>query len=119
MKPEFFVGVDLGQASDYTAIALIERVTWKHGGVATGTPITTTSELHVRLLQRLPLHTSYPVVVAHVQRVLDTPALKGHVTLAVDKTGVGAAVFDMLADAVTCQLVGVTITAGDSVTRAG
>ena len=116
---EFFMGVDLGQSADYTAIALLERITWRHGGVATGTPITTTSELHVGLLQRLPLNTAYPVMARHVKQLLDTPALKDNVTLAVDKTGVGAAVFDMLAAAVTCPLYGVTITGGDKMTWEG
>src|SRR5438132_13484668 len=44
-------------------------------------------------LERLPLGTTYPAIVAHVSRLL--PKLPGHAELVIDFTGVGRPVFDM------------------------
>ncbi len=51
----------------------------------------------VRHLERLPLGTSYPEVVEQVRTLLDTPPLKDNTELAIDATGVGAAVVDLFA----------------------
>src|SRR5258706_560131 len=47
------------------------------------------TELHVRHVQRWPLGTSYPAIVARVREILDTPQLRGRTTLVLDATGVG------------------------------
>ena len=47
----FFLGLDLGQAKDYTALTIIER--------PPGIPF----KYHVRNLKRFPIGTSYPEVV--------------------------------------------------------
>ncbi|MGH8542119.1 MAG: hypothetical protein ACREX3_00395 [Gammaproteobacteria bacterium] len=102
----FVVGLDLGQAQDPTALAVLER----SPGVAPADPV-----FHrVRHLHRWPLWTSYPVIVSDVRDLLDRPPLKGAVTaLVVDATGVGAAVVDLFEDAgLGVRLVPVTITAG-------
>ena len=44
-------------------------------------------------LERLPLGTAYPAIVAHVSRLLTK--LPGHPELVIDFTGVGRPVFDM------------------------
>jgi hypothetical protein len=68
----------------------------------------------MRHLERLPLGTPYPAIVAHVSKLFAEPPLAGAV-LAVDYTGVGRPVLDMLRLAkIKARLVPITITAGSS-----
>jgi hypothetical protein len=119
MRHEFFCGLDLGQSQDYTALVILERVKIPVGEVNADLVRAVREELHCRHVERLPLGTSYPAIVSHVKALVESPALKGHVTLAVDHTGCGRPVFDMLADALDCSLYGITITGGDTVTWDG
>src|SRR5215203_5872638 len=76
----YHVGLDLGQASDYTAIAVVQEA---------GDDL-----LHVRHLERFR-HTLYPDVADRVEALLDSPQLKGKADLVIDTTGVGPAVSDI------------------------
>src|SRR5215218_9893352 len=107
----FVLGLDLAQASDYTALAVLEQ-TWPE-------PDGTTARYDVRHLERMPLGTSYLEVVARVgQRVRALTALDASVTLVVDQTGVGRPVVDLLRDAaLPCRLVPIMITGGQTVTQ--
>jgi hypothetical protein len=58
----------------------------------------------------------YPDVAEHVRRLMDAPELKGKAALAVDATGVGAAVVDMLRRS-GLTFDAVTITGGDTETQ--
>lgn len=125
MTPDtrLFLGLDLGQAQDYTALAVVERTT--HAGRP--------REHAVRHLKRWPLGTPYPAIVAEVAALVrrvnasrarprlevfdgfDLPLPVG--TLAVDATGVGRPVVDLLRQAgMPCRLQAVTITAGHAAT---
>ncbi len=131
------VGVDLGQQRDYTAISVTERVLVPTGevedesywsgafqqtrfrSVAAGTP-----EYRVRHLERPPLGTRYTEIVDRIVELVKH--LGGHPILAVDATGVGLPVIDMLRKRLREELKGtdtyvdqatVTITGGDSVTK--
>lgn len=95
----FCIGVDLGQARDYTAIAIVERV-----GAEPET-------LHVRHVERVPLGTAYPAVVARVSSIARATCLRAAVTLVVDATGVGRPVVDLFIVA-GLRPIAVTITAG-------
>ena len=99
---KFVVGLDLGQAQDYTALAVVERT---EGG-----------ERHVRHLERFPLGTTYPAIVERVAALLSREPLAGDAELVVDATGVGAPVVDLLRDA-GLRPVAVTITGGEKVIR--
>jgi hypothetical protein len=67
----------------------------------------------VRYLQRFPLGTSYPAIVTGVQEILTRPPLnQSMVFLAVDRTGVGAAICDLLRP-VFPGLAAITITGGE------
>src|SRR5215211_2561431 len=81
----FHVGVDLGQANDYTGVAVLEVV--EVAGEAE-------EALHVRHLERFR-HTLYPDVADRVEALLDSPQLKGKADLVIDTTGVGPAVTDI------------------------
>jgi phage FluMu gp28-like protein len=103
----FVLGVDLGQANDFTALVVLERVD---------------DELHARHIERLRLGTSYPRQVERIVALVDSPELAHDVLVAVDGTGVGRAVVDLLRDALKplgTPLVAVTITAGSTATRVG
>ena len=63
----FFVGLDLGQSQDYTALAVIHQL-------PTAAP-RSERELHLRHLERYPLRTPYPDMVDRVGRLLSDPKL--------------------------------------------
>ncbi len=87
--PRYTVGLDLGQTKDYTALVILER----HGeGVQ--------AVFHARHLERFPLGTPYPAIVAAVAGMLKQPPLADFPPrLAVDETGVGAPVVDLFRQA--------------------
>ena len=101
-----FVGLDLGQANDYTALAILEqhRPTGSRGMHYQG-----------RHLQRFTLGTPYPVIVQEVQTMLQVPRLRG-ARLIIDATGVGRPVVDMFV-AARLRPVAITITGGDKPTQ--
>ena len=111
MHPEadYFLGLDLGQASDYTALAVLERPGADGGDLAYA----------LRHLRRFPLGTPYTAVVPAVCRLAAGTPLRGRTTLVVDQTGVGRPVVDMLRRAADCRVVPVTITSGLAATVAG
>lgn len=82
-RPRFFVGVDLGQSSDYTAIAICQNAN-----------LGEELYLDVRHLERFRGRL-YPDVAAHVGALMDSPELKGTADLVIDATGVGPAVTDI------------------------
>jgi hypothetical protein len=135
-----FVGVDLGQQRDYTAISVTERILlptgaytrepyydWDAGvtrwhSVEQGKP-----EYRVRHLERPVLGTSYVEVVERILELLES-LRDTELVLAVDTTGVGQPVADMLKAHLQKWLESnrqvrlttgwITITGGDSVTKA-
>ena len=103
----FFIGVDLGQSRDPTAITVVQYV-----------PGNSVSEAIYRVghIERLPLGTPYLGVIGHVGRLM--ARLPGGKTpeLVIDFTGVGRPVFEMFT-AKAFTPTGVSITAGGSVTH--
>ncbi|HYH65431.1 MAG TPA: hypothetical protein VD866_12115 [Urbifossiella sp.] len=86
------LGHDLGQAADPSALCGVERIKLDK-------PIFRRRYRYViRLLESYPLGMSYPDQVKRTCATLAHPALKGS-RCAVDYTGVGRPVFDMLKDA--------------------
>jgi hypothetical protein len=112
----YFIGLDLGQAQDFTAVAVLTRPRL-HGNErgADKTPPYDVPHLH-----RFPLGTPYPAIVASMIELLSAPPLRGCMFV-VDQTGVGRAVVDMLTEAmkgkVNCSFCPITITGGQEVTR--
>ncbi|HUQ93873.1 MAG TPA: terminase family protein [Bryobacteraceae bacterium] len=117
----YYIGVDLGQKHDYTAICIIERSL-----VITGPRDAATFEYPlekryiVRYLERLPLDTPYPEIVRHISAITRHPDLCGSANLIIDSTGVGQPVVDLFkAERLITRLVPVTLTAGHHATRHG
>lgn len=130
----YFLGLDLGQAADYSALAVLER----QG------PPSPEAVYHCRHLQRWPLRTAYPAIVADTAGIVADERLQrayrdlvsreryGFLSelqaeeraaiplLAVDATGVGAPVVDLFRrEEMNAQLRPVQITGGDTVTGEG
>ena len=83
---DFFAGLDLGQARDYTALAILQRTRASPGAE---------KSFAVRHLERFPLGTPYPEVCRQLVSLFERPPLSG-ADLVVDVTGVGRAVLEMI-----------------------
>ena len=106
MTAEYFIGLDLGQTGEFTALAVVER--------AAGNP--EQANYALRYLERFPLGTAYGQIVSSVVTMAGKPPLFENATLVVDQTGVGGKVVNMLRQApFLSRVVPVTITAGSSV----
>jgi hypothetical protein len=101
------IGLDLGQLSDPTAVAIVER---------RQLPKSDAHAYACRHLQRWPLGTPYPAIVGDVLELLARPQLAGPL-LVIDQTGVGRAVVDLFRWRSPCPMKPVTITSGATVTR--
>ena len=120
MAGDCFLGLDLGQRVDYTAMALVTPVVEADGAVDYLRFLQPTVErLRVVRLERLPLGTRYREVVRRVREVTSLPEFAGCEVVA-DATGVGMPVVEMLQDAgLKASIVPVTITSGGSARRDG
>ncbi len=103
---KFFMGIDLGQSQDYTAIVIMERLKAEKQYA-----------YHVRHLERVR-GVPYPQIVITVARMMSSPELKGNAELVIDQTGCGRPVFDMFREA-GLDPIGVSIHGGDSMTHEG
>lgn len=139
--PSIYLGLDLGQAADYSALAVLEAPIYcpPVGGWVSGSQLTPelrlqyeqgmwyhwkqqapgNSPLWLRQLHRYDLRTPYPTVVDDVIRRLGgKDAQRSDAVLVVDGTGVGAAVVDMFRYAdLPCEMFAVIITGGVKVER--
>ena len=103
-KIPYLVGLDLGQAQDYTALIILEQ----HGAAP--------AHYNLRFIKRFPLRTSYQKIMDSVTRMLKSKEFDAHPSaLIIDATGVGAPVVDMFQRA-KVRPVAVTITCGFEVT---
>jgi len=142
----YTVGLDLGQARDWTALAVLETQLWFSGAVLRDYPWAGVAEgwnspagldqhaiehvltrddsrwpgkppLALKYLERMR-DVPYPDVVAHVKALVERPPLAGNCMLVVDSTGVGKPIVDMFRQA-GLRPVAVSIHGGDSVGHTG
>lgn len=109
----FFIGVDLGQRRDHTAVVVVERIENRRAFMGAEF-----ERLVVRYAERMALGMPYPQVVERIREIVRVDDLYyGRSTITVDASGVGAPVVDMLNTArLACPVKAVTITGGE---RAG
>jgi hypothetical protein len=102
-QPTIHIGVDLGQRRDHTAIAVVEKF-----------PISRTeSGLLVRYVERIALGTPYAHIAERLRRLATHPQLAGRCAMAIDATGLGGPVVEMLRSyGLGCDVTAVTITNG-------
>lgn len=123
---DYVIGCDLGQAQDYTGLAVAQRIVRgvppelraqrrmereRLGVVHDLTPSRT--EWHVRHLERVPLGQSYVEI---AERIIELRLRLPNATLVLDHTGVGRPITDMLRDRGLLP-VAITITAGERASR--
>jgi hypothetical protein len=127
-EKSLYIGLDLGQAKDFSALCVIECVrtaTSQYNLPGWGSSVKTTDEvdqLHCIHLQRWQLRTSYPAIVADVVEMingLDPKHFKDHrPVLAIDATGVGAPVVDLFKrERIKATLAPIQIVAGANVSE--
>jgi hypothetical protein len=103
-----YLGLDLGQASDYTALSILEDPP-NSGGEKPKQ-----KKYELKYLERPDLGTSYPDIVTRVKKIIEQPQLKETSALVVDATGVGRAVLDIFyASRIGIPIIAVTITGGN------
>lgn len=110
-QPSYIMGLDLGQSKDYTALAVLEIPVPKVVNNVVEAPV-----YSVRHLKRWDLGTNYPAIVADVHQLAMGEPFQGRAAIAVDQTGVGRAVVDLLRVAQVPGLVPILITAGHAIT---
>ena len=100
----WIVGVDLGQAADFTAVAVMRHhVTplddWTADHAKRITRQATDDFADVLHLERVALRTDYGAIADHVRNILDRDPLRlaEQIDLVIDDTGVGRAVGDDMA----------------------
>jgi hypothetical protein len=105
----YFIGLDLGQRADFSAVAVVERDEQRLAFLPSAI-----RRMRVRYLERLPLGTPYAQVVGRVGEIIRHPALCRQSRLVVDATGVGAPVVEMLRAArPSFPVTAVTTTSGE------
>jgi hypothetical protein len=93
--PVYYLGLDVGQKRDPAALVMVERSERLTGEVNKVTYERVREVRHVvRMAEAMPLGTPYPEVVERVHDVVQR--VQGRAMLAVDATGVGAPVVEML-----------------------
>jgi hypothetical protein len=116
----YYVGLDLGQSADFTALAVVQSVKERNDESQLKT------FLHLRHLERYPLRTPYTTIADGVVSVMGSEALnsgeydparhriaRSKVELLVDKTGVGRGVTDILKER-GLRFTGIVIHGGES-----
>jgi hypothetical protein len=115
IEKSLFIGLDLGQAKDFSAMAIVECVRAITNGEKD--EIAALNCIH---LQRWQLRTSYPTIVADVVKMINglqpkqSPDYKP--VLAIDATGVGAPVVDLFKrETINAELRPIQIVGGANV----
>src|SRR6516165_6508680 len=111
MRSDYFLGLDLGQTRDFTALAVLERSPPTNAGTAVEKP-----DYALRHLHRFPLGTPYTEIVPAVATLVRSGPL-AESPVVVDQTGVGRAVVDLMRQSAG-WVIPVTITGGHAVTGA-
>jgi hypothetical protein len=108
-EKRYVLGIDIGQANDPTAVAILEHE------YRTREPT-----YALRALHRYRLGTPYPNIVADITNRLLTPPLSEHSIVAIDSTGVGAPIVDLFKQHPRLgDICAITITGGTSIGGSG
>ena len=112
-RPMFYFGLDLGQMSDSTALAVIQ---YHEPDYSVPAQQYMGEMLELRHIEVVPLQTAYDRIVAGVRTRMMQPAFLGRSELVIDAGGVGRAVLDIF-KASGMRPVAVTITGGEKAQR--
>ena len=92
---DFVIGVDIGQARDYTAIAIFQRIEELTGEAEDGRWATRV-RYELPHLERPPLGTPYPMIIERLKELIAGLPAHGRLNLVVDQTGCGRPVVDLM-----------------------
>ena len=92
---DFVIGVGIGQAREFTAIATFERIEELTGKAEEGR-WTTRVRYKLPHLERPPLGTPYPVIIKRLQKLIAGLPAHGRLNVVVDQTGCGRPVVDLM-----------------------
>ena len=117
----FYIGLDLGQRSDHSALVILERARHLTGRFDhVNYTRESATRLYVRHAERFPLHYPYLKIPAAIQATFEklnptvyeaSPTPK---TIVVDATGVGAPVVEIInRSKIPAGIIPITITSGD------
>jgi len=104
-----YLGLDIGQAADYTALAA-DDLTMEQTGFDPSGELAYDLIHRIRHVERYPLGMSYPDMANRVIKTVETPQLRD-CRLVVDATGVGRPVVDLLRGS-KVHIIPVVITGG-------
>ena len=103
---KFFVGLDLGQAQDYSAVSILEKILpEEEDGMR---------EYHLRHLYRYPLGTSYADVCRSIRRMVEEPELRRQSVVVIDLTGTGRPIQDLFRE-MHLLTIGINISHRDTI----
>ena len=118
LEKSLFIGLDLGQAKDFSALGIIECVR----AVTSSSGEDEITQFNCIHLERWQLRTPYPAIVANVVKMVN--GLKPHQSpdhkpvLAIDATGVGAPVVDLFKrEKINAELRPIQIVGGANVSE--
>jgi hypothetical protein len=113
MLPAYFLGLDLGQTQEFTALAVLERTTVPDSDAG----VRSVNHYAVRHLERFALGTAYPIICCRLAELFAAPPLANG-TLVVDQTAAGRPVVQMLRRArLRARIRPLAITTGQKATR--
>ncbi len=124
-KPRYFIGLDLGQLQDYTALTVVKKVFEdvdvkkpdRYNGYVIGYSYekkTVFKQYELQHLHRFDLRTPYAQI-AETVKDIQRRIRDGNTYVVADATGVGRPVLEMLEEAGVKEVYGITITGGNSV----
>ena len=94
-EQDFVIGVEIGQARNFTAIAIFERIEALTGKAEKGR-WTTQVRYDLRHLERPPLGTSYPAIIDRLKKLIARLSAHRRLKLVVNQTGYGRPVIDLM-----------------------
>ena len=122
---DIWVGLDLGQLTDFTALAILRRslALGKKGLPVRSAQGFALYRFDVVALSRYPLGTPYTSVVSHVVQQLHRRELQPSPRLVIDATGCGGPIVEMFRTALRnypeIELHAITITGGRACSKTG
>ena len=117
MASDFILGLDLGQATDPSALAILREspVLGADGRIARDHRGEFLFSYDCVYLERFPLGTEYPAVIGRVEELVRSPKLQRS-RLVIDATGAGRPVVDLFFNSrMPAEITPLTITAGSEV----
>ena len=114
---DYLLGMDFGSQQDYTTHGLIRRHPVQKDLNRPLTPDNLTMQYHLVFLDRYPLGTPYPQLIAHTQRIMADDKIRDNVILIPDATGVGLPIIQQMRMQNLSPMIPIAIHGGNAVSE--